>query len=94
MARCQQVHCLSGGATIDVQEVMDVLPLSSSPSTSKREISLEGEALSLRKMVEDFERDVLVQGYREVGGNVSKLARKLKIDRANLHRKLKTYGIK
>ena len=85
---------MSGGETIDEQEVMDVLPFSPSPSFSKREIPLEGEALSLRKMVEEFERDVLVEGYREAGGNVSKLARKLKIDRANLHRKLKTYGIK
>jgi len=90
----ERLVIMSGGETIDEQEVMDVLPFSPSPSFSKREIPLEGEALSLRKMVEEFERDVLVEGYREAGGNVSKLARKLKIDRANLHRKLKTYGIK
>ena len=90
----ERLVIMSGGEIINVKEVMDVLPLSPSPSFSKREIPLEGEALSLRKMVEQFEKDVLVQGYREVNGNVSKLARQLKIDRANLHRKLKAYGIK
>jgi DNA-binding NtrC family response regulator len=50
--------------------------------------------LSLREQVETFEKQILLQGFRDVGGNVSELSRRLKIDRANLHRKLKIYGIK
>ena len=50
--------------------------------------------LSLREMIESYERKILEKGFSETNGNVSKLAQKLKTDRANLHRKLKSYGIK
>jgi len=74
--------------------VKNVLPASQPIISPKREIPLEKESLSLKEMVGHFERDILVQGFHEVNGNISKLARQLKIDRANLHRKLKSFGIK
>lgn len=53
-----------------------------------------GNGLSFREQVENFERSILENGYRRTGGNVSELSRLLKMDRANLHRKLKHFGIK
>jgi DNA-binding NtrC family response regulator len=50
--------------------------------------------LSLKEQLARYEETLLRRGFAAAGGNVSQLARDLKIDRANLHRKLKSYGIK
>jgi two-component system nitrogen regulation response regulator NtrX len=52
------------------------------------------DKLSLRERVENFERQLLLQVFQEVKGNVSEMARRLRTDRANLHRKLQRYNIK
>ncbi|HHL71967.1 MAG TPA: sigma-54-dependent Fis family transcriptional regulator [Bacteroidetes bacterium] len=49
---------------------------------------------SLREKLDFFEKQVLLQAFARSRGNVSKMARLLKTDRANLHRKLVRYGIK
>ena len=90
----ERLVIMSEGDAIEAYEVKNVLPASQSIISPKREIPPEKESLSLKEMVEHFERDILVQGFHEVNGNISKLARQLKIDRANLHRKLKSFGIK
>ena len=53
-----------------------------------------GDGASLRERVEHFEKELLQATFREAGGNVSQMARLLRTDRANLHRKLQRYGIK
>jgi two-component system nitrogen regulation response regulator NtrX len=50
--------------------------------------------LPLRDRVENFERQLLQRIFAEVRGNVSEMARRLRTDRANLHRKLQRYNIK
>jgi len=50
--------------------------------------------LPLREQIENFEKKLLRREFAHVNGNVTHLAEKLKTDRANLHRKLKKYGIK
>ena len=49
---------------------------------------------SLREKMADFEKHILAEAYRHSKGNVSRMARLLKTDRANLHRKLSRYGIR
>jgi two-component system nitrogen regulation response regulator NtrX len=51
-------------------------------------------ALSLRDRVEHFEKRLLENTFRDAKGNVSEMARLLRTDRANLHRKLQRYRIK
>lgn len=51
-------------------------------------------AAPLREQIEAFEKRLLSQEFHRVKGNTSKLAEILQTDRANLHRKLKRYGIK
>jgi DNA-binding NtrC family response regulator len=46
-----------------------------------------------RKLVERFERAVLVEALREHGGNISQAARKLGLHRQNLQQKLHELGI-
>ncbi len=54
----------------------------------------EGEGgVPLRERVERFEIELVRDALRECGGNVAETARALRTDRANLHRKMKRYGI-
>jgi two-component system nitrogen regulation response regulator NtrX len=47
----------------------------------------------LSDLVEDYERSLVVSELKRTGWNVSKAASRLGIDRANLHRKMRRYGI-
>ena len=49
---------------------------------------------SLRDVMNSYEEAILLREYERCNGNVSRVAANLKIDRANLHRKLKMLGIK
>jgi two-component system nitrogen regulation response regulator NtrX len=56
-----------------------------------------GEAMeegTLRAARERFERDYILSRLRQNNWNISKTAEKLGIERSNLHRKLKAYGIR
>lgn len=47
-----------------------------------------------KNIMDNFQKIVLKEKYNHCDGNISKMAKELDIDRANLHRKLKKYGIK
>jgi transcriptional regulator of acetoin/glycerol metabolism len=49
----------------------------------------DGDAVSLK----DIERQAIIQGYSQVGNNVSLAANRLGISKATLYRKLKEYDI-
>lgn len=48
---------------------------------------------TLRERMDGFESEVLQNSWEECKGNISEMARQLSTDRANLHRKLRKYGI-
>jgi len=54
----------------------------------------DGGPRSLRERVEQFEIRVIDETLRRNGGNVAETARELNTDRANLHRKMRRYGIR
>jgi two-component system nitrogen regulation response regulator NtrX len=51
------------------------------------------ETTSLREARERFEREYILMHLQENQWNVTRTAEKLRIERSNLHRKLKAYGI-
>jgi len=56
-----------------------------------------GDALkedTLRSAREQFEKEYILEGLRANNWNISRTAEKLGIERSNLHRKLKAYGIR
>ncbi len=66
------------------------------PSSEKRtdgSASAESQSASFYDRVAEFEKQVLAEEYRRIGGNISKLAIHLGMDRSHLHTKLKEYGI-
>jgi len=69
------------------------LHLPDAPGAASQESLPDGEA-SLKDRVQNYESAILRACYRETGGNVSKMARRLRVERAHLHRKLKAHGIR
>lgn len=49
---------------------------------------------TLREAREEFERDFILRKLKELGGNVSRAAEALGVERSNLYRKLHQYGIR
>ena len=88
----ERMVILSQQNIISADDVAEALP--ESRERPVRHLRSSQPVLSLREQMDAFEKQILLQGFQETGGNVSELSRRLKIDRANLHRKLKSYGIK
>ena len=79
--------------TIEDKDIQSVLGLTSSPTPVQTKPSSE-EEMPLKDILNDFEKNVLQQAFKKYEGNVSRMASALQTDRANLHKKLKKYGIK
>jgi two-component system nitrogen regulation response regulator NtrX len=52
-----------------------------------------GDFASLADAREDFERRYIWKKYQECGGNMSRTAETLQVERSNLYRKMKAYGL-
>jgi two-component system nitrogen regulation response regulator NtrX len=48
---------------------------------------------TLREAREEFEKEFIIQKLEEHGWNISKTAEAIELERSNLHRKIKSYGI-
>ena len=93
----ERLAIMTEGEEIGIQDVAGVMPGLDANSFQPTDPLLhhdDQKGLSLRERVETFEKQLLLREFENVGGNVSRLAANLKTDRANLHRKLKKYGIK
>ena len=51
------------------------------------------EAGSLAVAREDFEKRYIWKKYQECGGNMSRTAEALSVERSNLYRKMKSFGL-
>ncbi len=63
-------------------------------SADSRILENPGEKLPLRERVREFERRLLAEEFRRANGNIAEMARRLGVDRANLSRRLREFGIK
>nr|WP_045218511.1 sigma-54-dependent Fis family transcriptional regulator [Desulfonatronum thioautotrophicum] len=61
------------------------------PATCHGTLSVAGKPMS--EILDDVEKSVILQGMERVG-NISKLARELRLDRTTVFRKLKKYGLR
>ena len=60
---------------------------------SENTLSRDMIAVSLREAREMFERDYLLSQIKRFGGNISKTAQFVGMERSALHRKLKSLGV-
>ena len=74
---------------VDIPALMGELP-AYAESYPKADGSVTG---TLRKAREEFEREYIVQKLEENDWNISRTAEVIDLERSNLHRKIKSYGI-
>ena len=86
----QRMLILGGAATIDLDEVEAAL--GDTPARRDSD-SVKNLDLPLRQARENFERDYLEYQLKLANGSVSKMARKVHMERTHLYRKLKSLGI-
>jgi len=82
----ERLTILVPGETVEVSDI--------DFGSQGEERSLFGSTLLLRDAREEFERQFILRRLRDFGGNVSKTAESLGVERSNLYRKLNAYGIK
>ena len=82
----ERLAILAPGETIDAEDIQ---------LGTRGEVAPEIAAnLTLKDAREEFERQYILARLRELGGNVSRTADALGVERSNLYRKLHAYGIK
>jgi two-component system nitrogen regulation response regulator NtrX len=69
--------------------LLEALPAEASPAAAAS--SLESSSLAAAR--EEFERQFILRRYRQCGGNMSRTAEALGVERSNLYRKMKAYGL-
>lgn len=62
-------------------------------TTTKDQVSIGLTANNFRTAKEEFEKEFLIQKLEENDWNISRTAEAVEIERSNLHRKIKAYGI-
>ncbi len=77
---------------IDAAAVRSLAPRSQETAPMSAPLPALGE-LSLRELLERHERQLLERALSEAGGNIASAARLLKVDRGNLHRRLRALGL-
>lgn len=94
----ERLLIMSDGVSLSHEDVARRLPELDLPhETSRRAASGDesGQTVQpLKQQMENFEKKVLGKYFMQAQGNVTRLAEILQTDRANLHRKLKKYGLK
>jgi two-component system nitrogen regulation response regulator NtrX len=88
----ERTAALSYGDTITEQEIADAL----ADMQGGRDYTQQAPApkkLSLREHMTRYERNLLEDVLLECDGNITRAAKMLKMDRGNLSKKLKSYGL-
>ena len=90
----ERLVIMTPGRTITVNQIPDYIgagDTSREPGGAKTGGALE--LSSLREAREEFEKEFIIQKLEEHDWNISKTAEAIELERSNLHRKIKSYGI-
>ncbi len=68
-------------------------PAEPPPAAAAAAVSLSSDFPSLSEAREDFEKRYIWKKYQECGGNMSRTADILQVERSNLYRKMKAFGL-
>ena len=78
----------------DNEKILDIIKESLSKSSEELFSITENLSVPLREARENFEKEYLTTQIKKFGGNISKTAKFVGMERSALHRKLKLLGIK
>ena len=78
----------------DSEKILEIIKESLSKSTEEIFSITENLSVPLREARENFEKEYLTNQIKKFGGNISKTAKFVGMERSALHRKLKLLGVK
>jgi two-component system nitrogen regulation response regulator NtrX len=78
--------------TITENHLPSVICANQTPTT-RTSIITTGESSNFKGAKEEFEKEFLIQKLEENDWNISRTAEAIEIERSNLHRKIKSFGI-
>ena len=78
----------------DEKKILDIIKESLSKSSKETFSVAENLSIPLREARENFEKEYLISQIKKFGGNISKTAKFVGMERSALHRKLKLLGVK
>jgi two-component system nitrogen regulation response regulator NtrX len=84
---------MSPGNTITLSQLPRSVSSKQQQAVAKDQNSIGLTADTFRTAKEEFEKEFLVQKLVENEWNISRTAEAIEIERSNLHRKIKAYGI-
>lgn len=85
----ERVYILTPGEFVDVHD----LRFAGLPEGPQSGVSMDENLGNFREARAKFEKEYLIQKIQENGGNISKTAEMIGLERSYLHRKIKSYGI-
>jgi two-component system nitrogen regulation response regulator NtrX len=91
----ERLVIMAPGNTIEARHIPEPL-LAGAPEAAARAAAVEtpvGDFPSLVLAREDFEKRYIWKKYQECGGNMSRTAEVLQVERSNLYRKMKAFGL-
>ena len=88
----ERIAILSPGN--DEEKILNIIKESLSKSANETFSVAENLSIPLREARENFEKEYLISQIKKFGGNISKTAKFVGMERSALHRKLKLLGVK
>ncbi len=85
----ERLAIMSRGNTISIQD----LPISFNQDSTKDENASCMDAGSFKDAKAQFEKTFIIRKLREFNGNISQTAEAIGVERSNLHKKIKAYGL-
>ena len=77
-----------------LRRILDIIKESLSKSANETFSVADNLSIPLREARENFEKEYLISQIKKFGGNISKTAKFVGMERSALHRKLKLLGVK
>lgn len=88
----ERLVIMSATTTIDLQQLPETILEKSKEALAAAE-GIQSDSSSLRGAREDFERLFIMQKLEENDWNITRTAEAIDLERSNLHRKIRSYGI-
>ncbi len=89
----ERMVIMTPGRTITVEQLPDYLRGDAHRAEAGSRLDNMLGINSLREAREEFEKEFIIQKLEEFGWNISRTAEAIELERSNLHRKIKSYGI-
>jgi two-component system nitrogen regulation response regulator NtrX len=89
----ERLVIMAPGERIELRHLPPALLEPGGGETEPSAAALAEDSRTLASAREEFEKRYIVRRYRECGGNMSRTAEALGVERSNLYRKMKAYGL-